>query len=49
MGYSVWPARCGIADFAVFCELLGAADAYGGPSVQAYRNPAPVSVGMRPI
>ena len=21
MGCGVWPARCGIADFAVFCEL----------------------------
>ena len=21
VGYSVWPARCGIADFVVFCEL----------------------------
>ena len=30
MGYNVWPARCGIADFAVFCEFPGAADAYGG-------------------
>ena len=49
MGCSVWPARCRIADLQFFVSCWRAADAYGGPSVRAYRNPAPVSAGMRPI
>ena len=32
-----------------FVNYRGASDVYEWPPVQAYRNPAPVSAGMRPI
>ena len=31
MGCSVWPARCGIADFAVFCEFMEGGRRVWGP------------------
>ena len=46
VGYSVWPARCGIADFAVFCELPKGDRCVWGPSAQAYHKPALVSAVM---
>ena len=49
-----WTAVYGLRDVGLrtlrfFVNCRRAADAYGGPLVQAYRNPAPVSAGMRPI
>ena len=49
-----WAAVYGLRDVGLrtlqfFVNCRRTTDVYGGSSVQAYRNPAPVSADMRPV